>query len=128
MSVTFDCNNCIGEPIVIQTKWKDLLTDIVAKQADGHEAAARILEFYSQELAIPQPTELDRAAQLMIADMQAGYVWKGLSRLIEVKQKDGTRLTLVDNDVPSLTETPTPATPRSIPAAPVAEADPDLLF
>jgi hypothetical protein len=127
MAVTFDCTNDAGEPIVISTKWKDLLTSVVKTQGDGHELASRILEFYSQELAVPQPTELDRVAQLMIAEMHAGDVWRGWSRLVEVKQKDGVRLTLVNDHVdhPCLTETPTPVTPR--PISDVVEDDPDLL-
>lgn len=112
MAVTFNCNNYLGEPIIIQTKWKDELSDIVKTQGDRHELASRILEFYSQELAIPQPTELDRVARLMIVEMQAGYLWKGWSRLVEAKQKDGTiQLTLVNDDAPRHCVNPTRSEP-----------------
>ena len=59
-------------------------------------------------------------------EMQAGWAWKGWSRLIEVKQKDGTQLVLVDVD-PSLHTQAAPAGTDPRPVVSASPVDTDLL-
>ncbi len=78
----FNEKNVYGKQIEIKTPVRDGLLQAVSNPASPRrELAAKVLKYYDGIANKQVPTELDRAAQLILAENDCEALWKGWARL-----------------------------------------------
>ena len=88
MGVKFNCTTIDGTQIEIKTPTKDAMIAALENPTTSQtkkDLATEILHWYSAQTAkapLSGNTELDRAAQLMGIELDAGSLWHGSHRLV----------------------------------------------